>query len=711
MGRTAGEQRLRIFTLEAELDVARAELTHIRESKSFRVLRTLGLLRRVFAPPGGGVTPGSNGWLKNSGQGGTGGVVIPSDLDNFCVPLAPIPRVVAHFLPQFRALEENSEAWGEYFTEWSNVLQGVPLFDGHRQPRIPPGGEIYSLEDPKTLRSQVSIAKTYGVAAFSYYFYFFDRAPVLGETIRQHAEDSLCDIDFSLTWANENWTKKWDGGDDGIIFEQTYSSDLPERLANAVSPYLVNGKYLRTLDGRPIFSVYRPAAVPNPRQFFERFRKAVQQETGADLYLQAFQTFDDFTPPQRLGFDGAAEFPPHPFPANQAKKTRQLGAYSNLNPKVSGVRPDFRGNFFSYGEYATLYSSSDDVPYSLARGVMLEWDNSPRNPSTGNIFVGFDYRKFSAWLVRSLVREDRADTGASVVYINAWNEWGEGAVLEAREDDGNSALEAVRHSVSHAEVIRQSLADLANFGDQKATSDSVAHIHLHAFRESKRWAKVIEQIAAHGIEVIVTTTSAADAARVRAETNCTAVFVVENRGRDIRPFLQLLPYFRKKGFTYVLKIHGKESRHRGLAGYRWGRDLIEGYASTELLREALHKLRSNAEIGMICSLDQLSTTSLDQTWIHNLAIHDLLVQALPAHRTKASEFPTRQFPAGSMFWARLDAIESLAEIQDSWFELELPGASTTDGRLEHSVERLFLQLVLQSGHELQFFRRRFGSPA
>lgn len=617
--------------------------------------------------------------------------------------------MVAHFLPQFRELETNSEAWGQGFTEWSNALRGVPQFHGHKQPRIPLDGNLYTLDDPATLQFQVRTAKEHGIDAFAYYFYFFDDGPVLSEAPRQHLNDPLCDIGFSLTWANENWTRKWDGGDNEVLLRQSYPRDLAERLAHEVSSFFASEKYLLTEDGKPIFSIYRPADIPDTKVFLHRFRDEVRKASGADLYLNYFQAFGNYEHPQEHGFDGAAEFPPHPFPESDLKKLRQMGSYLSLFSTPTEVRKSFQGTFFSYPSYASLYSSSEPVDYEISRATMLEWDNSPRNPTSGHIWTDFSYTSFTSWLVHLLVRREEKISTASTVYINAWNEWAEGTVLEARHDDGYAALESVSKAVRYSRDILASRQELERYSATPAKNDAVAVIHLHTFRPRKKWVTRLETIRAAGLDIVATTTTGSIAKQAMQTGLFDEVFVVENRGRDVRPFIEILPHLRKKGFELALKIHSKESAHNGRYGLDWGRDLLDGYCDASSLKSCLETLRKNSNVGLMFSLDQLQRTSTTEAWIHNQAPYQAVQEQIGILPDRSLRIPPSQFPAGTMFWARLDALRKLEEVPDWWFELEVGGQTSLDGRVEHAIERMIIEIVHDSGAEIRLTPNRFGA--
>src|SRR5581483_3074668 len=132
------------------------------------------------------------------------------------------PPVLAFYLPQFHRVAENDEWWGEGFTDWTKVEAARPMYDGHPQPVEP--GELgrYDLSDPAVLARQAALARSHGVDGFVMYHYWFAGRRILDTPQRQLLADPSIDLPFALCWANENWTRRWDGLDSEVLLEQTY---------------------------------------------------------------------------------------------------------------------------------------------------------------------------------------------------------------------------------------------------------------------------------------------------------------------------------------------------------------------------------------------------------------------------------------------------------------------------------------------------------
>lgn len=347
-------------------------------------------------------------------------------------------RVVAFYLPQFHRIPENDAWWGEGFTEWTNVAKAVPQFVGHHQPRLPGELGFYDLTAPDTIRRQVTLAREYGVSAFCFHYYWFAGKRLLERPLDQFLADRSLDLSFTLCWANENWTRRWDGAEDQILIAQQHSRDDHARVFDDMARYLEDPRALR-IGGKPLLIVYRPALISDARQMTDLWRERATERGWSGLYLAATDAFQ-FDDPTRLGFDGLIEFPPHGLVPPRIE--RRLAW---LNTQHQGAVFDYEGT--TKDAIARLARRSA-AQHDLFPGVMPSWDNEARRPGAGNIFHGATPEAYGRWLAAACEAAARTlPDDRRLVFVNAWNEWAEGAYLEPDQKWGRAFLEATKQVV------------------------------------------------------------------------------------------------------------------------------------------------------------------------------------------------------------------------------------------------------------------------
>ena len=350
------------------------------------------------------------------------------------------PRIIAFYLPQYHRIPENDAWWGSGFTEWTNVRKARPNFVGHDQPRRPQHEAYYDLSDPLTQVQQSALAKEFGLSAFCYYVYWFGGRRLLERPLDQMIATPAVDFPFCICWANENWTRTWDGRDDQILMAQDHSAESDFQFIVDMMKYLANSRYLR-VDGKLVLLVYRADLMPDSRATTARWREEVERRGLGELHLCAIQ-FYGIGDPEKWGFDAAVEFPPHGW----------LERENLLDPTPSLVNQSFAGNIFDYAKCVDFALRKQWPPYRWYRGAFPGWDNTPRRQDTPDIFANSSTFQFERWM-REILRQTvlLSPPEHQLVFVNAWNEWGEGAVLEPDETSGlhylqalNSALENVR---------------------------------------------------------------------------------------------------------------------------------------------------------------------------------------------------------------------------------------------------------------------------
>jgi glycosyltransferase involved in cell wall biosynthesis len=345
-------------------------------------------------------------------------------------------RLIAFYLPQFHAIKENNEWWGEGFTEWTNVKPARQEFVGHHQPHVPDELGYYNLLDRDVQRRQIELAKLYGVGGFCFYYYWFGGKRLLEQPIENYLADASLDHPFCLCWANENWSRRWDGLDSQILIAQQHSPEDDLEFAADVARYLRDPRYIR-IDGKPLLVVYRPSLLPSALDTSKRWRDWFRQEGIGEIYLAYTQSFEA-EDPRKYGFDAAIEFPPN------------NSAPPNITSEVVPLNSSFGGTVYDWSvfpERSRNYKKSD---YRLFRSVCPSWDNSARRKNRGTVFLNSTPEAYQEWLENAVADtcQNTPSPDERLVFVNAWNEWAEGAHLEPDQKYGYAWLDATRKALT-----------------------------------------------------------------------------------------------------------------------------------------------------------------------------------------------------------------------------------------------------------------------
>ena len=372
--------------------------------------------------------------------------VDPSSLPR---PDSLLARAIAFYLPQFHAIPENDRWWGKGFTEWVNVRRARPLFQGHRQPRKPGELGYYDLmSGAATRRRQAALAHQYGLAGFCFYFYWFGGKTLLEGPIKAWADDAEISFPFCLCWANESWNRRWDGREDQKLITQYHSPDDDIAFIRHISEYLLSDKYVR-IDGKPVVIVYRPDTLPDAAATARRWRNWCLENCIGEIYLAYTLSFATGTPAD-YGFDAAIEFPPN-----------NMGL-SQLDGLVVPTSDNFAAGIYDLTELALRSADYSRPNFKLFRGVTPQWDNTPRRMNNAAVLIDGGRTPYERWLYNAA--HDTVDRFSNpderLVFINAWNEWAEGAYLEPDFDRGHAWLQATRRGLTEPSAPLIEPADL-----------------------------------------------------------------------------------------------------------------------------------------------------------------------------------------------------------------------------------------------------------
>ena len=603
----------------------------------------------------------------------------------------PKVKTIAFHLPQFHTFSENDEWWGEGFTEWTNSRKGSPRFDGHYQPRTPHSDiGYYDLSDLETLKKQAEFAKRHGIYGFCFYLYWFSGKRLMEKPVDMLIEHPEIDLPFCLCWANENWTRAWDGQTSEVLIAQDYSESDPQQFIDDNKKYFDDSRYIR-VNGKPVIVVYNPGHIPNIKRVFAAWRERAAEVGLGEILIWTCQTSNNTATTLKItdSVDGEVAFPPH-----------------TLNGDLMQVSEDtYKGDLhpFLYDYNKLVHVIKNEVkvgaptPVPLYRTTMTAWDNAARRADKWTTFCGFSSKGFYEWASAIAEHANKAHTPEdNFIFVNAWNEWCEGTYLEPDEKYGYNNINTLSKAICGLPLDVR-----LNVFTEKAepiSSPKIA-VQVHAFY-TDLLDEVIENLNRIPVpfDVYVSTDSAEKVNEIVQlfDKTCNAekvsVDFFGNMGRDVAPFLrQLEPVLSE--YDYVCHIHTKKTKTGDGYGDYWRKYLYRHlFGSSDNISAIINRFEENPKVGLLFP-ETYPGVKPQATWGGNLLGVKALLKRIGCEGELSSE---AVFPVGDMFWARTAAIKPMFDAHITDFPKEMGQVNAT---IMHEIERSWVYVARSIGYE------------
>ncbi|USF25742.1 hypothetical protein N510_000654 [Firmicutes bacterium ASF500] len=608
-------------------------------------------------------------------------------------------KALAFYLPQFHTFPENDAWWGKGFTEWTNVKKGMPRFQDHYQPRTPHQDMgYYCLEDINVMRQQAELAKSHGIYGFCFYYYWFSGKRLMEKPVDILLKHPEIDIPFCLCWANENWTRRWDGQEQDILIKQEYSDQDDETFISDLKKYLDDPRYIR-VHGKPVIVVYSPCFIPDCRKSFQKWRKVARKIGVGEIEIWICLTWGRTADSMQIVdcVDAEVEFPPH-----------NLGGEWLEIPNVQREGSDtIIYDYTRAVDYITdVWEHTPSLSLPVHYGCMLAWDNAARRKDGWHAFYHFSLKSFYHWLSEAVRQvRTRLPEEERFIFINAWNEWGEGTYLEPDQ----------RYGYASINTAAKALFDLPFEMDTHLVDETSPAIEKDAFQHGSNVPRIavqahvfhvdlltsmVEQLNCipYSFDLFVTTdtTKKKSAIEKILRGSCTCqkfeIQVLPNQGRDIAPFMVQMAS-EIDHYNYIGHIHTKRTANTDY-GDSWREYLFHNLlGSPEYVKRLFCQFEKDEKLGLI--MPELYPPIREQAkWTGEYAGVRALLDRINFRGTLPQEMV---FPAGSMFWARTDAVRPLFELKLQ--QTDFPEESGQRyGTLAHHVERAWVYVAEKAGY-------------
>ncbi|MFJ7747980.1 glycoside hydrolase family 99-like domain-containing protein [Peribacillus sp. NPDC097295] len=359
-------------------------------------------------------------------------------------------KLIAFYLPQYHSIPENDEWWGEGFTEWSNTKKARPLFNQQYQPKEPYNDNYYNLLDDETKLWQVELAKNHGIYGFCYYHYWFNGKMVLQKPLEQVLKNENIDLPFCISWANEPWTRSWDGKTNEVLLSQEYG-DTEDWLNHFeyMLKFFKDERYIK-VDNKPVLVIYKIESIPNHEELFDFWINKAKENGLEGLYI--IETLNGLQKKEVSNTSEAViQFEPN-FTIHHDRPMidKLLNKLKNIS-----LMPQKGSFIYKTMDYditwkrilkRNMYVEKKDI----FLGAFVDWDNTARKGENALVFNGATPEKFEYYL-RQQIKRGKELYQSEFLFINAWNEWAEGTYLEPDKKNGFSYINAVKQALSESE--------------------------------------------------------------------------------------------------------------------------------------------------------------------------------------------------------------------------------------------------------------------
>lgn len=360
----------------------------------------------------------------------------------------PKARLIALYLPQYHPIPENDAWWGPGFTEWTNTAKAKPLFIGHQQPNLPADLGFYDLRVTESREAQTEMAKEYGIEGFCYWHYWFGGGRrLLERPFNEVLASGKPDFPFCLAWANHTWSGIWHGCPDRVLIEQTYpgKDDIVAHFYTLLDAFR-DRRYLK-IDGRNIFSIYRPGDLQEPKRFMDTWRELAKKEEIPDFYFIAITDYPWKMPED--GYDACTTNPPVAMLTHQgvASMNEEIATEMLKWQPVTKEKPPLP-NVYSYEAFVKHAFPEQTRRPEFFPCVVPNWDNTPRSGLNGFLLHGSTPELYSKHIREAVDLVAGRAPDQRVIFIKSWNEWAEANYLEPDLKWGQGYLKETRKAIA-----------------------------------------------------------------------------------------------------------------------------------------------------------------------------------------------------------------------------------------------------------------------
>jgi hypothetical protein len=609
-------------------------------------------------------------------------------------------KIFAFFLPGFHEDEYNNKFWKKSFTEWDNLKKNFsPLFNGHKYPFKP--FEYYNLEDENIIDQQCKMAKKHGIDGFLIFLYDFNNniSPlykIIPKLVKILTENKL---EFCFMWANEPWTRRWDGYEKDVLLYQdkTASKQQISLFIKKINNFVKQKNYL-TIDNKKFFSIYRPEYFINLVDVIAWLNEEFKTY-DIEVHLNGCNTFS-VSQKTLSQFDSITEYPPHPVTTEFKFKVPSVlnfnFSFSFKNIFLNIYNTTFRVYCYRrfllfYIYYINFFQNS----VRIFRTIIPSWDNTPRKGKDSQLFINYSKSNFAKFLSIVFSDEIKKDYKDKIIFINSWNEWGEGAHIQPDQDYGFWKLNTINQiKTNYQSSILHNSNSKKIFNTQ---NKNLILVHIYNVEDFDFIFNLTKKYKL--IDFLITLPMFKFNFNFQENENL-IVKLIHNEERDFNILYQAKQILKKNNHQIISKIHFKRSHqvNKKIISKEDSYRIVEQEVKLNL---SLSNKKQNKKNIFIIRKNWILQFQKNYIGRNEIILRTLLKEI----KLDWDIFLNLELGSGGI-WTIVDHSKTLlnlsSKIDNNKFKLDSfwePG----DGSYSHSLERITMPFFLKNGFDLSYF--------
>jgi hypothetical protein len=291
------------------------------------------------------------------------------------------------------------------------------------------------------------------VFGFCYYHYWFNGKKLLERPAEEILKSGSPRLPFCFSWANQTWSRTWYSSKREVLLKQEYGGEQEwKEHFEYLLPFFLDERYIK-IDNEPVLVIYKPSLIRQLDEMIDYWNQLARKAGFSGMHVIETLTASQSKPVAKRSEAALFYEPGYTIKFGGWWCGRLIQTKLNLNNFLAGlnlpkpIKFKFLLNRLDYDGFYRRILKRDYkcIGKKVYPGAFVDFDDTARRGRAAYVFDGVTPEKFERNLKSVLLKAK--ENNSDFVFLTAWNEWAEGAVLEPDYNTGYGYLEAVRNAV------------------------------------------------------------------------------------------------------------------------------------------------------------------------------------------------------------------------------------------------------------------------